>query len=176
MSTTTRRAALTALASVSALALPPAAAMAAAASPNADAKIIALAAEIERLSALAKAIQAERVDPFSETFHEIMDRWNPGGMKVSYDQAFAYSREVGREAAIKEQTEVDQQAIRLWEQMMAIPAATQAGKIAKVRTLLTFVHTEEWRGAAVDLDWEIEHTRALLGEFAGMTEDELAAI
>ena len=61
--------------------------------------------------------------------------------------------------------------------MLAIPAATQAGKIAKVRTLLTFVHTaDEWRGPAADLDWEKEQTRALLGQFAGMTEEELAAI
>ena len=54
--------------------------------------------------------------------------------------------------------------------------ATQAGKIAKVRTLLTFVHNDEWRGPTADLDWEKGQTRALLGEFAGMSEDELPAI
>jgi hypothetical protein len=48
--------------------------------------------------------------------------------------------------------------------------------MAKVRTLLTFVHNDEWRGPAVDLDWEKEQTRALLGQFAGMSEDDLAAI
>jgi len=60
--------------------------------------------------------------------------------------------------------------------MKAIRATTRAGKIAKMQTLLRFVHDDEWRGPADDLDWEKGETRALLGEFAGMTEDELAAI
>jgi hypothetical protein len=35
----------------------------------------------------------------------------------------------------------------------------------------------EWRGPADDLDdWQKEQTRALLGEFAGMSEEELAAV
>jgi hypothetical protein len=34
----------------------------------------------------------------------------------------------------------------------------------------------EWRGPAGDLDWDIQQARALLGQFAGMTEEELAAI
>ena len=60
--------------------------------------------------------------------------------------------------------------------MIAIPAATQAGRGAKVRALLTHVCPSEWRGPAADLDWDKEQARALLGEFAGMTEEELAAI
>ncbi len=60
--------------------------------------------------------------------------------------------------------------------MMAIPAATQAGRAAKVRALLMHV-CPEWRGPTRDLDdWQVEQTRALLGQFAGTTEDELAAI
>ncbi len=77
-------------------------------------------------------------------------------------KAFAYSRAVGREAAIKEQAELDDQAGRLFERMVALSAKTQAGRPAQVRTLLTFVHTEEWRGPSDDMDWEKERTRALL--------------
>ena len=33
---------------------------------------------------------------------------------------------------------------------------------------------DEWRGPKSNLDWEIEQARALLGEFAGMSEEELA--
>jgi hypothetical protein len=173
--TTTRRAALTALAGVSALAMP-AVAIAAAAPPNADAELVALAAEIERLNALGEAIYAERVDPFEEKFNALLDHALLTQDRTKWNEAFAYSHEVGREAAIREQQEVDNRAGSLWARMLAIPAATQAGKIAKVRILLTFVHNDEWRGPTADLDWEKEQTRALLGQFAGMTEEELAAI
>lgn len=90
-------------------------------------------------------------------------------------KAFAYSRAVGREAAIKEQAELDDQAGRLFERTVALSAKTQAGRPAQVRTLLTFVHTEEWPGPSDDMDWGKERTRALLGNLAGMTE-EIAAI
>jgi hypothetical protein len=38
------------------------------------------------------------------------------------------------------------------------------------------VCANEWRGPASDLDWDKEQARALLGEFAGMSEEQLAAI
>jgi hypothetical protein len=174
----TRRAALFGtLASAGTLALP-AVAIAAVTTPDADAELIALAAEIEQLCAVGKAIYAERVDPFQETFQRLLEESLSAAAPGELNEwpPFVFSREVGREAAIKERAEVDEQAGLLWEQMMAIPAATQAGKIAKVRTLLTFVHTDEWRGPTADLDWEKEQTRALLGQFAGMSEEELAAV
>jgi hypothetical protein len=90
-------------------------------------------------------------------------------------QAFAYSREIGRDAALKERADLDEQADRPWKQMMAIPAASQAGRAAKVHALI-HVCASEWRGACDDLDWKEDQARALLGQFAGMTEDELAAI
>ena len=177
MTAQTRRAALTALASAPALALT-AGAIAAVAPPDADAEILALAAEIERLNALGKAIYAERVDPFEEKFNALLDDALDAVKhdRTKWNEAFAYSHEVGREAALQERQEVDTQACRLWARMLAIPAATQAGKIAKVRTLLTFVHDDEWRGPTDDIDWEKAQTRSLLGTFAGMTEEELSAI
>jgi hypothetical protein len=53
---------------------------------------------------------------------------------------------------------------------------TQAGRAAKVRSLLAHVGGADWRGPAAELDWVEQKARALLGEFAGMSEDELAAI
>ena len=177
--TATRRAALTALAGVSALALP-AGAVAAVVPSDAEAEILALAAEIERLNALGEAIYAERVDPFEEKFNALLDDalLTVKQDRTKWNEAFAYSHGVGREAAVQGRQEVDDRAGSLWARMLAIPAATQAGKIAKVRRpSSTFVHTaDEWRGPAADLDWEKEQTRALLGQSAGMTEEELAAI
>jgi hypothetical protein len=180
MTPTTRRAALGALAGASALALP-AVAVAAMAS-DADAELIALAAEIERLRAVGEEIYAERVDPFDETFNSLMDEalaargCDPAHFEEHWAKAWAYSRESGRDAAVKERNEIDSQADRLWARMMAVPAASQAGRSAKVRALLMHVCANEWRGPACDLDWDKEQARALLAEFAGMTEEELAAI
>ena len=131
---------------------------------------------------MRKEIYAKRVDPFEETFDSLLDEavaardLNPADWKEHYDKAVSYSHEIGREAAIKERAELDDRAGRLFERMVALSAKTRAGRAAQVRTLLTFVHTEEWRGPSDDMDWEKERTRALLGNLAGMTEEELAAI
>jgi hypothetical protein len=173
MTSTTRRAALGALAGVSALALP---AVAIAASPTGDdAELISLAAEIQRLRAQVKEISAKGIEPFNETFYRLVQD-TPGPWRVGFEEACAYSHKVGREAAIEEQQIVDDQGGLLWEQMLATPAATRAGKAAKVRALITLVHTDEWRGPTSDLDWAIRETRSLLGDLAGMSEEELAAI
>jgi len=178
MTAATRRAALCALAGASALALP-AVAVAAAVPSDADAELIALAAQIERLVALGEEIYEERVDPFQETFDNLIGEMiaAPRGDQAEHlDKAFAYSREVGRDAAIKERNDLDDEADRLWARMMAIPAATQAGRAAKVRALLVHVMCDGWLGPGRDLDWDKEQMRALLGNLAGMTEEELAAI
>jgi hypothetical protein len=59
---------------------------------------------------------------------------------------------------------------------LAIPATTQAGRAAKVRGLLVHALGSGLRGDASDPDWSHEQGRALLGEFAGMSAEELAAI
>jgi hypothetical protein len=33
-----------------------------------------------------------------------------------------------------------------------------------------------WRGPASELDWDIAQARAIFGEFAGMTEEEIATV
>lgn len=60
--------------------------------------------------------------------------------------------------------------------MAAIPATTNAGRAAKVRAFVAHVAGSKWRGPADELDWEILWARTLLGEFADMSADELAAV
>jgi hypothetical protein len=60
--------------------------------------------------------------------------------------------------------------------MVAIPAATQPGRAAKVRALVFHVLHGKLRGDSENLEWDRAMVRALLGEFAGMTAEELAAI
>jgi hypothetical protein len=176
MTTSSKRAflqgavAAAAIPAASALALP---AVAATAAPEADAELATLAAELDRLCAIGEEIHARRIDPFTETFLRLM-RDGPGPSKERAALAFAYSDEVGRDAAIEEREELDLAIDRLWIRMTTIPAATPTGRATKVRALLTHVCPSEWRGPSDDLDWEIQQARALLGEFAGMSEDELA--
>ena len=168
----TRRAALGFLARstarVSALACLPAVAMAA--SPTGDdAELLAMVAEIMRLRGLAKAIYAEKVEPFEDEFNAKMT-------EVGYDAAWAFARSYGRDDAIDEEQKFSVPADGLCERLMATPALTQAGRAAKVRVLLTDILGDQWRGPDRDLDWDISLARTALGEFAGMTAEELANV
>jgi hypothetical protein len=53
---------------------------------------------------------------------------------------------------------------------------TQAGRAAKVRTLIVHAMGKNWRGPGDDLNWDNAMARGLLREFAGMSEEELAAV
>ena len=87
-----------------------------------------------------------------------------------------YSRECGRETAVDDQHAVDDQADVAFKRTMAIPCTTQAGRAAKVRALIIHVVRDEWRGPDSELDWDKSVARALLGEFAGMSAEELADV
>jgi hypothetical protein len=121
-----------------------------------------------RLNDAAKAIQARRVEPFEDEFLALAT--------TNWKAACAFGDASGRDAAIEEVNALDEQNDVLFRQMMSIPATTQPGRAAKVRALMVHALGDEWRGPSCDLDWEKEEARKLLGEFAGMTEDELAAI
>jgi hypothetical protein len=192
-----RRAALGALASVPVLALPVGAIAAPAGDArryfrpgvlegglrifareaDGDAEIIALSDEILRIHALAEEVAEKGIHPFRERFDQIMGM---DGLKPVTDESiaagFAYRREVGMDAANDEVNALDDQNGPLFARMMSIPATTQPGRAAKVRALIIHVLRTEWRGPGRDLDWEIEMPRKLLGEFAGMTEEELANV
>jgi hypothetical protein len=170
---TSRRRFLGALAAAPALAVP---AIAGAAQGD-DAELLALEAEINRIRAISDSINETRVLPFDEGWDRA---YSEGKGRIGFDERFAraraYSHSTGREAAISEQTQVLELADRLFTRMLAIPATTQAGRAAKVRTLLLHV-AESWRGTKDEIDdYPIECARSLLGEWAGMSEAELAAI
>jgi hypothetical protein len=166
--TTNRRAVLRSIlagGAVAATALP---AIVANAGATADAEILALETEIRRLGAAAEEIYAKRVWPFEDEFSALA--------AIDVKAAFAFSRRIGREKAASEGIALHEQAGPLFERMMALPTQTQAGRAAKVRTFLSYVAGDDWRGPSRDLDWEIEAARKLLGEFAGMSEEELANV
>jgi hypothetical protein len=133
----------------------------------ADSEIFALEAEIRRLDDAASEFQTKRVDPFDDAWHALV--------VTDLNAARAFGDDSGREKAVEEIEEIHLQGGRLFDRMVALPAHTQAGRAAKVRTLLWYV-AADWRGPSIDLDWEIDAARKLLGEFAGMSEEELAAV
>jgi hypothetical protein len=139
-----------------------------------DDEILALAAEVIRLNAVSDGILEERVVPFDEEFDRLL--FAPRVSDLSMQQAFAFSQECGRAAAIEDQAKVDVQADVVFRRMMAIPCTTQAGRAAKVRPFLVHVGHHEWRGPGEDLNWPEEQARMLLAEFAGMSAEEIANV
>jgi hypothetical protein len=134
---------------------------------HSEAQLLTLEAEIARLNHAARTIVEQRVDPFEDEFFRL-------GRAGRYDEACALSQSSGREDAVTESNVVFAQADHLFDQLMAIPASTQASRVAKVRSLLVHVKPE-WRGSEID-DWADEQVRNLLAEFAGMTAEEIANV
>jgi hypothetical protein len=183
--TTNRRAVLGAIlagGAVAATALP---AIVANAAEGADSEILVLEAKIWRLSDTAEEIKATRVDPFEDAWCGLYlsDLKAASRLRTGQEREFwqhapseMFGRESGREKAVDECEDIHSQAGALLERMLALAALTQAGRAAKVRTLLRYVAGDDWRGPGNDLDWEIGVARKLLGEFAGMSEKELANV
>jgi hypothetical protein len=141
-----------------------------------DAELLGLEAEIRRLHEEISEIEETRVWPHEEAFNRILHRGLLDSVtEESMDAASEFNRRVGREAACEEADAIHAKAQLLLAELVAKPARTVAGRAAKVRVALEFIN-DEWRGPADDLDWPISVTRQLLGEFAGLSEAELAAI
>jgi hypothetical protein len=133
-----------------------------------DAELLALDAEIRRLWRLSDDIEAERVDPVDDRWHELLSS--------DWEAARTFGVASGRTAAVDEIEALRLRADPLFARMEALPAQTPAGKAAKVRSLLVHVLGDEWRGPADDLHAEKAQARALLGELSGMSADDLAAV
>ena len=171
-----RRRLLFGLAAIPALTLPSAVAMA---TEGDDAEIIRLSEEVIRLAEIADTIGNDRIDPHYDRFELHVKRMylkSYGLTDAKEQETIDFERETGRDAAIQEQWAVDRQADAALERMMDIPCATPAGRAAKVRALLVHVLRTGWRGPAIDLDYDKKIARRLLGEFAGMPEEELANV
>ena len=140
-----------------------------AASPKGDdSELLAMEVEIMRLRGLAKAIDDEKVQPFEAEFIALL--------KVNFEAGCAFARSYGRDDAIHEADAINLPADRLCERLMATPALTQAGRAAKVRVLLFDILGDDWRGPDSELDWHKSKARALLGELAGMSAEEIATV
>jgi hypothetical protein len=154
-----------------------------------DAELFALEAEITRLHEEIDNITEARIDPHQEEFDRLLttpateqDRFmerlfgRPCATAEGYKAASAFSDAVDRESAIEEVEAIHEKLGPLATSLMAMPAETSAGRAAKVRVLLACVARDKWHGPGSDLDWEIDCARLLLGEYAGMSEAELAAM
>ena len=94
--------------------------------------------------------------------------------RYDWKAACAYGVRTGREAGVHEMNVQLEQADRLFDRVMAIPAATHAGRAANVRALMAHVIPQDWRGEGDVPDWDTKMARALLGEFSGLSAAELA--
>jgi hypothetical protein len=115
---------------------------------------------------MPRTMSTRSAQPFEEEWHALA--------RTDWKAGCAFGVKSGREASVEEMNALFERADRLFERMQAVPALTQPGRAAKVRALLVHVMRSEWRGPLDDMDRE--QARALLGEFAGMTAEELAAI
>ena len=141
-----------------------------------DAELLALEAEIQQVHALVDNINAKRVSPFDDEYYDILgEPWQRS--TASIQAALKFSEACGRTGAQKEIVDIFETTDDLFERLMRIPARTQAGRAAKVRALIVHNLGDEWRGTNEEIDdYAIEQARALLGEFAGLSAEELAAI
>jgi hypothetical protein len=166
-----RRAVLGALASVSGLSIP----FVIAPSNDPDAELLAVSAEVLRMSAMTSEFEAAHIEPFNEKF-EYLIHDDPREWDVRWAEAAAWGRKTGRDAAINKLGDMEREIDLVFRRMIGIPATTQAGRAAKVRIFLVHVGRSNWRGPGGPLDWDHEMARTLLGEFAGMSAEEIANV
>jgi hypothetical protein len=121
MTAATRRAALTALASASALAIP-AVAMAA---PDADAEILALGAEFDRLMAI--------LGPLENTYKPLQLLYRGKVQEIGVDAADAWEKQSGFWAINDQVADVGLSMGSLVERMIALRPKTLAGVVATAR-------------------------------------------
>lgn len=162
---------------IGALLVVPATAAVASVPGESDAEIIALSAEIVRRADEAERFQAARVDPYAETFKKLL-RARPFGKSRDsiFEEALAYSRKSGRDAAIEALQDFDLATDALFDRMLSIPATTKQGRAAKVRALFAHVvRDEKWHRADDDTDYDVQMIKALFGEFSGLRPEELVA-
>jgi hypothetical protein len=150
---------------------------------NEDAEILALEAQIlatdAKHAAIMKLIQPH--DEAREALRCKLDGFR-GGFSPEYKRARArvnaFDVEHGLDVLHKRTEELTREICDFQDSIFALAAATEAGRRAKVRVALKLAHCRRdlWRGSADDLDYSTHVIRGLLGEFAGMTEEELANV
>lgn len=136
---------------------------------------IDLHSAIEQITSLydrINEISSSSIDPYDGAYVDLI-------LAKRYAEANEFSKQTGHFAAGELVEELFLQADRLFEKLIATPAQTQAGRAAKVTALLRHVmqsKDQNWRGPSDDLHWDVALCRALLAEYAGMTEEEMANV
>jgi hypothetical protein len=126
------------------------------ASADGSAEIIALSAEILHREAIAA--------PGLARYKLLVEQFDGSGESPHRSDA---TREAG---------DYCQETGLIFDRMMAIPAATPAARVAKVKAFLVRCGGDDWRGPDEPLDWIPATARALLAEFAGMSAEEVANV
>jgi hypothetical protein len=172
MSKFNRRSFLSASAGLAAIAAP--AGFASAGNP--DAEIINLSDQIVELNDRADVYYDEHCAAFEQWCQEMRYRArlaDEAGRELIVREIERRGQETGAEIAVDEHDKLIDAADPLIKKLWLIPAKTIEGKQAKVRALFRHVLCKDWLASDHDAEWDIEMTRKLLFEFAGMDGGEL---
>ena len=177
---TSRRALLGALAAAPLIGA--AAAPALADLPDADRQILAIDAKIAALDEKYEAVMAA-TRPFEDAREELRCKldgipWPSSGYRRVRARLDAFDRRHGLDVLYKQSERLTSEICDLRDEMFVLVATSPETRRAKVRMALRMAHCrlDRWRGPAEEIDPSHGIMRRLLGEYAGLTEAELAAI
>ena len=150
--------------------------------PDADRQILAINAKIAALDEKYEAVMAA-TRPFEDAREELRCKldgfpWPSSGYRRARARLDAFDRQHGLDVLHLQSEELTSEICDLRDEMFALVATSPETRRAKVRMALRMAHCrlDRWRGPAEEIDHSHEMIRRLLGEYAGFTEAELAAI
>jgi len=150
--------------------------------PDADRQILAIDAKIAALDEKYEAVMAA-TRPFEDAREELRCKldgfpWPSSGYRRARAAVDAFDRQHGLDVLYKQSEELTSKICDLRDEMFVLVATSPETRRAKVRMALQMAHCrlDRWRGPAEEIDPSHGIMRRLLGEYAGLTEAELAAI
>ena len=150
--------------------------------PDADRQILAINAKIAALDEKYEAVMAA-TRPFEDAREELRCKldgfpWPSSGYRRARARLDAFDRQHGLDVLHLQSEELTSEICDLQDEMFALVATSPEARRAKARMALRMAHCrlDRWRGPAEELDHSNEIMRRLLGEYAGLTEAELATI
>ena len=150
--------------------------------PDADRQILAINAKIAALDEKYEAVMAA-TRPFEDAREEQRCKldgfpWPSSGYRRARARLDAFDRQHGLDVLHLQSEELTSEICDLRDEMFVLVATSPEARRAKVRMALRTAHCrlDRWRGPAEEIDHSHEIMRRLLGEYAGLTEAELAVI
>jgi hypothetical protein len=150
--------------------------------PDADREILAIDAKIAALDEKYEAVMAA-MRPFEDAREELRCKldsfpWPSSGFRRARAAVDVFDRQHGLDVLYKQSEGLTSEICDLQDEMFALVATSPEARRAKARMALRMAHCrlDRWRGPAEELDHSNEIMRRLLGEYAGLTEAELATI